>query len=442
MPNGPAYDPYKPVKIGDAVDLPKTGMVLQVTGAKTVDFDAKRDLLLVDLILGNKGKDKLTVSSVMMMGAVTSDWHKYSLDLNDLAQAALKISSLKVASFDAEIPSGEARKGTAVIPVPKDARGLGFVFFPLNTTNILAEADPTVYVGLGINGDFAPPIIPEDVQTLKAGTTYKLGQAVKAPKRGVAIQVNGARERTQSVPNFEINVADKVVLVDITTRLFGDAKPPLGKEFALVDSKGNNSFDGTVGMANVVIMAENAMDYNNANRRGMLVFKGPRDATGLKLVFKPDGDDKVEFDLGNLGQSTSAPATTGTSSGAPAATGASSGAPAGPKLADASVLPAELKSLPMPTGFGVVDGSAVRSASGGKFQSAEAKLFGKMDIKDLNSFYKAQLAGDWDVNSEDFDTGYLQNEYINKKDESLMLQINADQTDKGTTVDLLVQKND
>lgn len=430
MPSGPVYDPYKPVKIGDVVDLPKTGMVLQVTGAKTVDYDAQRDLLLVDLILGNKGKDKITVSSVMMMGAVTADWHKYSLSLDDLFQAAAKMSALKVASFDTEIPAGEARKGTAVVPVPKDAKGLGFLFSPMNTANILAEADPTVYVGLGIKGDFAPPIIPEDVQPLKAGTTYKAGEAVKAPKRGVAIQVNGARERIQSVPNFEINVADKVVLVDITTRLFGDAKPLLGKEFALVDSKGNNAFDGTVGMSNVVLMAENAMDYNSSNRRGMLLFKGPRDATGLKLVFKPDGDDKVEFDLGTLGQSTSAPA----------ATGASSGTAKGPKLADASVLPVELKSLPMPAGFGVVDGSPIRSASGGKFQSAEAELFGKMDIKELNAFYKDKLAGDWDLSDEDVETGYLQNNYINKKDDSLTLYINAEQTDKGTTVDIRVEQ--
>ncbi len=425
IPKGSKYDPYKPVKIGDVVELPNTGIVLQVTGAKTAEYDAQKDLLLVDLILGNKGKDELIISSVMMMGAVTSDWHAYSLDLDELLQAAFKISAMKVATFDGEVPAGEARKGTAVIPVPKGAQGLGFVFHPMSAD--LSKSDPAVYVGLGINGDFTFPIIPENVQALKAGTVYKVGQPVKAPKRGVAIQVNGARERTQSVPNFEINVADKVVLVDVTTRLFGDAKPLLGKELSLVDSKGGHSFDGTVGMANVVLMAENAMGYSSPDRRGMLVFKGPRDATGLKLVFSPDGDDKVEFDLGTLAKSTTAPG--------------GAAAPAGPKLAPASVLPDELKSLPMPTGFEVVENSTRRSASRGKFQSADAQLFGKMSIEDLNTFYKTRLAAQWDAIVEDKGSGDLQYTYMNKKDQSLTLYINAEQTDTGTTIDIRIEKD-
>ena len=110
MPSGPAFDQNKPIKIGDVVDLPKTAMVLQVTAAKTAELDAQRDLLLVDLILGNKTKAVLPISSLLLMGAVTSDWHSYSLSIQDLTVAAAKISSMNIRTFDAELQPGEARK--------------------------------------------------------------------------------------------------------------------------------------------------------------------------------------------------------------------------------------------------------------------------------------------------------------------------------------------
>ena len=101
-----------------------------------------------------------------------------------------------------------------------------------------------------------------------------------------------------------------------------------------------------------------------------------------------------------------------------------------------------MKSIPAPPGFGVVDGSASRSAEGNVFQSAEAQWYGKMKIKDLNEFYKNRLANEWDVNDEDVGTGYLQNDYINKKDENLILYLNAEETDEGTTVDVMVEKSE
>ena len=426
IPKGSKYDPYKPVKIGDVVELPNTGIVLQVTGAKTAEYDAQKDLLLVDLIVGNNSKTKLNVSSVLLMKALSADWHAYSLDLDELLQAAAKISAMKVATFDGEVPAGEARKGTAVIPIPKNATGLGFAFDP---TNMDANtSDPEVYVGLGMKGDFPFPIIPENVEALKAGTVYKIGQPVKAPKRGVAIQVNGAHERTQSLPNVSINVADKLVIVDITTRLFGTATDVLRKELRLVDSSGRYFGDGG-GNSNLVLQAENGSPYAADRRRGQIVFSGPRDAKGLKLMFTPTPNEKIEFGLGTLAlaQSTDAPG--------------GAAAPAGPKLAPASVLPDELKSLPMPTGFGVVENSARRSASGGKFQSADAQLFGKMSIEDLNTFYKTRLAAQWDAIVEDEGSGDLQYTYMNKKDQSLTLYINAEQTDTGTTIDIRIEKD-
>ena len=185
MPSGPVYDPYKPVKVGETVELPKTYTVLRVDGVKMAEYDANRDLLLVDLTIGNKGKEKLEISSLLTMSAFTADWHNYSLTLEELVgllsdpARATSFTAANVASFDGEVPAGQARKGTAIIPVPKDAKGLGFAFHPWNMTT--GASDPVVYVGLGLKGDFPFPIIPETVQAAKAGTIYKAGQAARRP---------------------------------------------------------------------------------------------------------------------------------------------------------------------------------------------------------------------------------------------------------------------
>jgi hypothetical protein len=426
MPTGSRYDPYKPVKIGDVVELPLTGLVLQVTGARTVDYDAQRDLLLVDLILGNKGREKLPVSSIMMMDAISSDWRTYGLTMEEMFQVIMKISSLNIATFDTELQPNEAKKGTAVIPVAKAAEGLGFVFYPTNFS-ATDGPDPTVYVGLGIKGDFPFPIIPEDVQAFKEGTTYKIGQAAKAPKRNAAVQLNGARERTQSGPGFDINVADKIVLVDVTTRLFGDAAEVFSREWALTDSSGG--YFGTEFM-NEVIWAENGMGHSSLARRGLLVFEVPRDAGGLKLVFGAMQDEKIEFDLGTPATSTILPGNSSPGS-----------APRGPKLVDASTLPAELKAIPIPSGFGVVEDSVLRTASRGVFVEAWAELFGKMKIKDVHAFYAKALENDWEIADESVSTGYLQNAYTNIEDESLILYLNAEETDAGTTIGIWLAKN-
>jgi hypothetical protein len=421
MPSGTTFDPSKPVKIGDVVELPKTGIVLQVTGVKTADFDAQRDVLLVDLVLGNKGKETLSVSSVMMMDAVTSDWHWYGLTLADLFQVSAKIAALKVASFDGDVPVNEARKGTAILPVPKDAKGLGFAFTP--STFAVNMMDPTVYVGLGLKGDFPFPIISEDVQPFKVGTVYKPGEAVKAPKRGVALQVNGARERTQSLPQIEIKVDEKFVMVDVTARVFGSAADLTGNELRLMDSSGKY-LGGSDGVSNLLFQADNTQGYFSWHRRGMWAYKGPRDAKGLKLVFSPATGEKIEFDLGTVAQS---------SSTGPAV--------AAPKLADASVLPEELKSFPMPQGFKVVDGSVHRRASGGKFQSADAQLFGEMSISDLSAFYKAQLAKDWETEQEDVGAATIDNIYFHRTDDGKTFYINAERTDIGTEIQIMLEQN-
>ncbi|MGE5482761.1 MAG: LolA family protein, partial [Bacteroidota bacterium] len=113
-----------------------------------------------------------------------------------------------------------------------------------------------------------------------------------------------------------------------------------------------------------------------------------------------------------------------------------------PKLVDASVLPAELKAIPLPSGFGVVDGSATRSAPGGVFESAEASLFGKLKVEELHDFYTSSLAAEWDEEGWGKSTGggteTLQASYISKKGD-LTLTIDAEGTAEGTTVNIKIK---
>ena len=235
--------------------------------------------------------------------------------------------------------------------------------------------------------------------------------------------MNGAKERTWSSADIKINSGLKLVVVDFTTRLFGNVQPLADKEMELVDSSGN-SFGDYYGLGGPVTRADNGSTYSPERRRGQEVFLGPRDAKGLKLVFRPTGDAKVEFDLGTLAQ-------------IPPPAGAAS---TGPKLVDQSVLPAELKVLPLPSGFGIVDGSTRRTASGGKFQSADAQLFGKTEIEEVAAFYKAQLAREWETLDEYIAPGEMQLMFMNRKDDDQNLYVTAEQTDEGTTVDIRMER--
>jgi hypothetical protein len=115
--------------------------------------------------------------------------------------------------------------------------------------------------------------------------------------------------------------------------------------------------------------------------------------------------------------------------------------PRGLKLLDASALPAELSSIPVPPGFGVEQGSTGRSAPNGVFRSADASLFGKMSTEDLRDFYMEQLAAEWEMHAEDAGPWALILVYVNKEDTSLALYIAIEETDEGTTVDLRVERN-
>ena len=108
--------------------------------------------------------------------------------------------------------------------------------------------------------------------------------------------------------------------------------------------------------------------------------------------------------------------------------------PAGPTLTDASALPAELKDLPVPSGFSLVKDSAVRMAAGGKFQTAVAKWFGKTSVKEVGQFYQKALPGKgW--TEEQFAEGEdnIGGSYRNEK-AKMMLVLLVEKTDAGTEI--------
>ncbi len=245
----------------------------------------------------------------------------------------------------------------------------------------------------------------------------------------------------------------------------------MAQELSLQDASGNFFKTGANENTNVP-RAIQGHAFSAIDRRGLMVYVGPRDSKGFVLRVRPvdpsstftkyTDEEAIVFDLGDASgaaaepAATAAPAGTSSPSSGTGQAWASATAPAvpsvqsssavptqsanGPKLVDPSVLPAELKSIAAPPGFGVVDGSARRSASGGVFRSAEASWFGKMDIKAVADLYNKSLAKEWDVNDEDVAQGYLQTDYINKKDSNTILYLDAEQTDDGTTIEVKVEK--
>jgi hypothetical protein len=111
-----------------------------------------------------------------------------------------------------------------------------------------------------------------------------------------------------------------------------------------------------------------------------------------------------------------------------------------PKLADPSVVPAELKAIPVPPGFGVIDGSPSRVVKGGVFNYALADWFGNMNALDLDSFYSKAVPKTWDLTSRALAPGVLENEYVNMNDPTLYLTVEASEDPAGTTLKLKIEK--
>ncbi|HEX2922416.1 MAG TPA: hypothetical protein VHS28_00115, partial [Chloroflexota bacterium] len=116
--------------------------------------------------------------------------------------------------------------------------------------------------------------------------------------------------------------------------------------------------------------------------------------------------------------------------------------PAAPKLGSASSVPDELKQVPLPSGFSVVDGSMMRQAAGGVFALATGKWFGKSSVADVVKFYKTAMANDWD---EDYVTTSGDEAictYTNKKKPELSAEIEVMKEEAGTIVTVsLTQDN-
>lgn len=466
MPGSPAaYDPAKPPKVGEAVRLP-SGMVVQVNGARTQNRDATTEWVLTDVTIGNTGKESQTVSSVLSFNVVSADWGWYGFGLEDVLQMAT--GSLP-APFDATLDPGQAKRGTALAIVPKDAKGLALAFTSqgalMGSMAAVAgqTADPTLFAPLGVRGDWTPPAV-KDPAPLAAGKVYKAGDAVQLTKAAWAMQVNGARVRTEAVPNAQLPAGQQFVLVDLTARTLPGAAATLQprSDLRLVDNAGGSyeylgNLDALVAVA--TFTRGLAVEKDGIPARGIVTFSVPKTATGLALQVKPNGspDELMIVDLG-LGGAVKAPAAGAASSGAAAPSAAQQTAPAAskpaapaaseptvapvaPQLADASTLPAELKDLPVPAGFGVVNGSTTRVASGGQFSVASATWFGKASVKDVGAFYKQALAATWNEDYYSDSTDALSAAYTNKKDTTLELALEVEKTESGTQVTLVLASN-
>ncbi|MGI5836467.1 MAG: DUF4352 domain-containing protein [Chloroflexota bacterium] len=470
MPSGSPFDPYKAVKVNDVVELPDVGLVLQVVGAKTADYDAQRNMLLVDLILGNNGSEKYTVSSVLLMDAVSGDWKWYGLTLDELMQAATKIAALNVKTFDTDLAPGDARKGTAVMLVPKDAKELAFAFTPMDPNNPLKQVQ-TVFVSLGIEGEFPFPILPEDATVATAGTVYKVGQPVKAEKRGLTLQVNSFRERTESVKDAEIDPEDKMVLVDVTGNPADGAKPLNSLELYLIGPDGDE-YRANAKSGSIIREGEKSRSISDSAFRGLVAFEVPRSSKGFQLKFKPiDFDNTQTLIAGapmkyledeeiiiNLDGSESAPAASSETSPSPASPASTTETPTAstssematttpaaaeatptpewPTLTDESAVPQELKAIPVPSGFSVVKGSTLRSTSGGQFEQARATYYGKMSIKDATAFFTESLANDWYCDGESVSDDDANFEFTNKENESQILYLYIYEVDGGLEIEM------
>ena len=300
MPKGAVpYQPGALPAVGKAVQG-DDGLVLQVTGWRTVDVDAESQFVLVDVIVGNAGKERQLVATNPCMEIVTGDGHWYSptwyalywMGTQGEENAAAMAQGLHdkllqkgiTSDFSAAIEPGQAAKGTAAFPVPKSARQLAFGFQSYLAATYLFfanEASPTTFVPLGAQGDF--PVVPGDVKALQAGTTYRVGQSFRSPKRGVALQVQSVWKRQQSLGDmWPLGPGEQFVVVNLLAPA-GDGATPLDqtRELALVDGSGR-AFE----------VQEYASDWltlrlGRFNQRGVVVFKGPRAATGLKLKFTP-----------------------------------------------------------------------------------------------------------------------------------------------------------
>ncbi|MHB1131827.1 MAG: hypothetical protein ACYC4L_05495 [Chloroflexota bacterium] len=174
---------------------------------------------------------------------------------------------------------------------------------------------------------------------------------------------------------------------------------------------------------------------------------------GLSYIITYAGKDGAELELNVLASKESkptpaaaSPAATETKAAAapPATPVASTPAPAAtvaaPALADASALPAELKDLPIPGGFGVQKDGIARIASGGQFSMATAALWGTASPEKVVDFYQQALpAKGWQeeaaiTNDDGADLAFM----MEKDGGEWVLAISIAKEDGGTRVQVVL----
>lgn len=377
------------------MQLPKSGLVLQVNNVRTVERDATSEFVVLDLVIGNNGKEKATISSLMLFSVMAEGWRWYGVSLEALPQmVALKLPQL----FDGDIAPGKAAKGNMVILVPKNAMRLTLGFVGLPTLALAAE-EPMIWVPLGIRGDGVMPLIKGEPQQVAKGKTYKVGDALKLTKRGVALQVNGYWERTETAGKAQLGPDEKFVFVDVTNTTLPDGKPfTQAHELRLVTSDGKQIAMKLTGESDAYL-AESTRSDTTGVGRGVALFRVPKSASSYKLAVSPLDPSSQGFAFGSgnriadeecvvdLAGGLLPPVTTIFKLPAAAATAVPTAPPAG---AAASV-PAELRDIPLPSGFAVVKDSAHRSPASGKFEEASATFYGKLGVQEVKDFYKKTL---------------------------------------------------
>ncbi len=182
---------------------------------------------------------------------------------------------------------------------------------------------------------------------------------------------------------------------------------------------------------------------------GMLNYSRP-DGYGLTVTVSADSSSK-EITIGVLGgksSKTPTPEPTATveeavatetpeAKSAPQATST----PAAPQTTDASAIPAELKAVPLPSGFALIKDSANRMAVGGQFAMAMGEFFGTASVKDAAAFYTSNLpAKGWNVDMETGGEGESTFVATSKSDAKLHLAVNISTDDAGTKIYLQLTK--
>ncbi len=338
MPEGVVpYDRTQLPEIGDVVEQAE-GVIVQVLGVETREADANNEFVLVDVIVGNAGDERQLVAMDPCMEIVSGDGHWYSPFWYTLywagtggaehmtamaAELQQKMLEAGITTYwSAALEPGEAARGTAAFMVPKSAKQLAFGFQTyLGATYLMFnnEVQPTVLVPLGLRGDF--PALPVGAEALEAGETYSVGDSFEAPKRGVSLQVQSAWARQEALgAGRELEPDEQFVIVHLFAPTSGDARPlDPARELALMGAGGER-----------YELQEYTADWLTLklgpyNQRGVLVFKGPRETSGLTLEFNPldpatmDNDspkplarEAVTIDLGELAVAEPAMITAGT----------------------------------------------------------------------------------------------------------------------------------